>query len=125
VSLVDVVLFCLALNVYFEARGEPLAGQYAVAEVTLLRAELSGRGVCEEVFADRQFSWTLHRRPKVRNAQAWENSKAVALGAISTRTSFSNGATNFYNPRLAKPKWALTMCETAHIGRHRFMRPCR
>ena len=28
---------CLALNVYFESRGEPLAGQYAVAAVTLNR----------------------------------------------------------------------------------------
>ena len=30
-------LFCLALNVYFEARSEDLASQYAVAEVTLNR----------------------------------------------------------------------------------------
>src|SRR5215472_7293056 len=30
-------LQCLAENVYFEARGEPLAGQYAVAQVTLNR----------------------------------------------------------------------------------------
>jgi spore germination cell wall hydrolase CwlJ-like protein len=30
-------LECLAENIYFEARGEPLAGQYAVAEVTLNR----------------------------------------------------------------------------------------
>src|SRR5882672_6919461 len=28
---------CLARNVYFEARGEPLQGQYAVAEVTMNR----------------------------------------------------------------------------------------
>src|SRR5207244_2019519 len=30
-------LQCLAENIYFEARGEPLNGQYAVAEVTLNR----------------------------------------------------------------------------------------
>ena len=30
-------VLCLALNVYFEARGEDLASQYAVAEVTLNR----------------------------------------------------------------------------------------
>src|SRR2546422_8150906 len=30
-------LACLARNVYFEARGEPAAGQYAVAEVTMNR----------------------------------------------------------------------------------------
>src|SRR5262245_13587588 len=42
-------LLCLARNVYFEARGEPLAGQYAVAEVTLNRRGTAGfpRTVCE------------------------------------------------------------------------------
>src|SRR5712691_9885631 len=35
-------LTCLARNVYFESRGEPLAGQYAVAEVTMNRT-VSGR----------------------------------------------------------------------------------
>src|SRR5881227_4294028 len=35
-------LRCLAQNVYFEARGEPVAGQYAVAEVTMNR-KASGR----------------------------------------------------------------------------------
>ena len=30
-------LRCLAENIYHEARGEPLAGQYAVAEVTMNR----------------------------------------------------------------------------------------
>src|SRR5712691_4229334 len=35
-------LTCLARNVYFEARGEPAAGQYAVAEVTMNR-KASGR----------------------------------------------------------------------------------
>ncbi|MCR4301881.1 MAG: cell wall hydrolase, partial [Sulfuricaulis sp.] len=35
-------LTCLALNVYFEARGEPSAGQFAVAEVTMNRVA-SGR----------------------------------------------------------------------------------
>ena len=33
----EVDLRCLAENIYFEARGEPLRGQYAVAEVTLNR----------------------------------------------------------------------------------------
>src|SRR5687767_7360847 len=32
-------LDCLARNIYYEARGEPLAGQYAVAEVTMNRKD--------------------------------------------------------------------------------------
>ena len=68
-------LNCLALNVYFEARGEPLDGQYAVAEVTMNRVA-SGRypsTVCGVVYQKgwdplrkRQvgaFSWTEYESP--------------------------------------------------------------
>lgn len=56
--MMEVMAFCLALNIYFEARNEPQSGQYAVAEVTLRRAAQTGRPVCNEVFTDAQFSWT-------------------------------------------------------------------
>src|SRR3954462_2332169 len=51
---------CLALNVYYEARGESLAGQYAVAEVTLNRRASLGypKTVCEVVYQKGAFSWT-------------------------------------------------------------------
>jgi Cell Wall Hydrolase len=54
-------LACLARNVYFEARGEPLAGQYAVAEVTLNRraSRLFPRTICEVVY---QKSWDSIRK---------------------------------------------------------------
>src|ERR1043166_782443 len=44
---------CLARNVYFEARGEPIAGQYAVAEVTMNRraSRRFANTVCEAVYA--------------------------------------------------------------------------
>ena len=32
-------LYCLAQNIYFEAKSEPLAGQYAVADVVLNRVQ--------------------------------------------------------------------------------------
>ena len=54
-------LTCLARNVYFEARGEPTAGQYAVAEVTMNR-KASGRysdTVCGVVY---QKSWDPLRK---------------------------------------------------------------
>src|SRR3954470_13990081 len=53
-------LECLALNVYYEARGESLAGQYAVAEVTMNRKASLGypKTVCEVVYQKAAFSWT-------------------------------------------------------------------
>lgn len=46
-------LLCLALNVYFEARGEPIIGQYAVAHVTLNRVKENNSTVCKEVYKSR------------------------------------------------------------------------
>ena len=51
---------CLARNVYYEARGESLAGQYAVAEVTMNRKASLGypKTVCDVVYQRDAFSWT-------------------------------------------------------------------
>ena len=35
--MIEAAIMCLALNIYFEARSEPIQGQIAVAEVTLNR----------------------------------------------------------------------------------------
>jgi cell wall hydrolase len=123
--MIDVVLFCLAFNVYFEARGEPLQGQWAVAEVTMLRASLSGRSPCEEVFTDRQFSWTLMERPTITHRVAWDTALYVAKGTLEHGSSFAKGATHFFNPREANPKWAKEMCKVATIGKHVFYRSCQ
>ena len=54
-------LECLAENIYFEARGEPLRGQYAVAEVTLNRTHAANfpRTVCGVVHEAR---WDARQR---------------------------------------------------------------
>ena len=49
---------CLLTNIYYEARGEPILGQIAVARVTLNRVGLFAPSVCEVVFQKNQFSWT-------------------------------------------------------------------
>ena len=58
-------LCCLAVAVFFEARGETTMGQYAVAEVVMNRVEdpRYPDTVCDVVFEDRQFSFTHDGRP--------------------------------------------------------------
>jgi N-acetylmuramoyl-L-alanine amidase len=49
---------CLAASIYFEAKGEPLEGQLAVAEVVKNRAGSGGRfpsSICQVVFQKGQF----------------------------------------------------------------------
>jgi len=74
-------LNCLALNIYHEARGEPLAGQFAVAYVTMNRV-VSARypsSVCSVVWQHRQFSWTQDgKSDRPREREAWQHSMALA-----------------------------------------------
>lgn len=127
-------LTCLALNVYHEARGEPAAGQYAVAKVTLNRVA-SPRypdTICEVVYQrkwDRlrgryvgAFSWTeFDIKPSLKE-KAWQRAWQVAE-AVYTEDQVPNleGAL-FYHARSIKPSWARHKEPVAHIGRHVFYR---
>jgi hypothetical protein len=125
-------LICLALNVYFEARGEPLVGQYAVAEVTMNRVA-SARypaSVCGVVYQKnwdplRQryvgaFSWTeFETRPAPRGAE-WERAQRVAESVYYQRhTPMLEGATH-YHALYVKPSWSRERRPVARIGRHLF-----
>src|SRR5258708_23517057 len=86
-------LECLAENVYFEARGEPLEGQYAVAEVTLnrTRSDHFPHTVCGVVHETRwnssrgrftaDFSWTELGSLSPPDDPAWKQAMAVATAA--------------------------------------------
>lgn len=116
-------LLCLALNVYHEARGEPFAGQMAVAQVTLRRAQFDERKVCKVVVAPRQFSWTNKRQPKPTERAAWGRAvlaaKKALLWAKGVGPDHSNGATHFH-ARYVKPYWSRVGTRVAVIGGHYF-----
>ena len=123
--MLDVAIICLALNIYFEARNEPIQGQYAVAEVTLLRAAKSGKPICVEVFDDRQFSWTLEAdRLQVKNSKAWNLAQQVARVSLIKPTDYTEGATHYHSTSIKKPHWAKRLCLTRKIGRHLFYKQC-
>jgi spore germination cell wall hydrolase CwlJ-like protein len=127
-------LTCLARNVYFEARGEPLAGQYAVAEVTMNRkaSRLYPRTVCEVVYQKNwdplrkryvgAFSWTeLNALPEPAGEEwerAWRVAEAVYYGREAPRL---NGALH-YHATYIKPNWANEKRRVALIGKHIFYR---
>ena len=115
-------LMCLALNIYYEARGEPVAGQLAVAEVTLNRARLSGKDICEIVYAPAQFSWTIEPVGPPVEPDALGVAARIALSAVSQPTNLTDGATNFHATWLKPPSWARRMEQTVTIGGHVFYR---
>jgi hypothetical protein len=104
-------LTCLARNVYFEARGEPVAGQYAVAEVTMNRraSRRFPNTVCEVVY---QKNWDAGRRRFV--------ARSIAEAVYYQRyTPQLKGATHFHATYI-KPDWAVQKQRVAKIGRHVF-----
>ena len=125
-------LTCLALNVYYEARGEPLAGKFAVAEVTMNRV-FSRRypgTVCEVVYEKKwdrlrkryvgAFSWTeFDIRPHPEGEQ-WQKAKEVA-GVIyfGRQPPQLNGAMH-YHATYIRPSWARGQQPVARIGGHVF-----
>ncbi len=99
---------CLALNVYWESRGQPLAGQAAVAHVTLNRVAAPGfpASVCKVVYQGCQFGWTCDGRPKTpTDAGAWEQAQAVARRAAAGERDPTGGALYFHHVQ-ERPAWA-------------------
>jgi N-acetylmuramoyl-L-alanine amidase len=122
-------LYCLALNIYFESRGEPLEGQYAVADVTLNRAESEyfPDTICDVVYQRRQFSWTHQiqnsRNPRLSERQAWYLAQQVALEI--TELDIMRGITNsatYFHANYVRPRWRLSFEKTIRIGTHLFYR---
>ncbi len=127
-------LDCLARNVYFEARGEPLAGQYAVAEVTLNRqaSRLYPRTICEVVYQKNwdplrkryvgAFSWTEFDSLPEPSGEEWDRAWRVAEAVYYGKTSPAlQGALHFHATYI-QPDWAKSKRRVARIGKHVFYR---
>ncbi len=115
---------CLAGAVYFESKGEPLAGQLAVAQVILNRTT-SGRfpsSVCGVVFQRSQFSFVRGNGfpPIARGSQQWKEAVGVARVAQQGLHKSEVGKALFFHARYVSPGWKLARVGT--IGNHVFYR---
>ena len=112
---------CLARAVYFEARGEPLAGQLGVAQVILNR-RASGRyaaSVCGVVDQPGQF--TFARRSVAEGSGDWKTARAIAIIAQAQQwLQVAPRAMAFHAARVS-PNWG-GMQRVAQIGNHVFYR---
>ena len=115
---------CLANAVYFEARGEPIEGQLAVAEVVLNRTR-SGRypeTICEVVTQPWQFSFV--RRgiiPRAdRSSEAWRRAVAVARIAEAGASRLLPNDVLWYHADYVSPSWGRRLDRNTKIGLHIF-----
>jgi hypothetical protein len=115
---------CLANAVYFEARGESLEGQLAVAQVVMNRAA-SGRypsDLCGVVTQPAQFSFIRHGRfPSAdRSSQAWHKAVAVAEIARSKLADRLPAGVLWYHATYVSPSWGKRLTRQGQIGLHIF-----
>lgn len=122
----EAAIFCLALNIFHEARSEPLTGQFAVALVTMNRAKGNPRRVCSVVKAPSQFSWTLtqqFRKPVLHNVieqEAWHQANRIAKLVLMQRVKDITKGSTHYHTTAVKPVWRTKLRKTAQIGSHIF-----
>jgi spore germination cell wall hydrolase CwlJ-like protein len=115
---------CLARNVYYEARGEPKAGQYAVAEVTMNRkaSPRYPKTVCEVVYQKEAFSWTGLGPLEAPKGAAWHQALRVAEDVYyQRRPATMHGVTHFHADYV-NPEWSKERRRVARIGNHIFYR---
>jgi N-acetylmuramoyl-L-alanine amidase len=121
---------CVALNIYHEARYEPIKGKFAVAFVTMNRASQRNMNMCEVVFERRQFSWANNARdengkllPEYYPAddRYWREARMVAREAMALKVAdFTHGATFYHADYIRKPSWAYKMRPAGKWGHHVF-----
>lgn len=116
-------LACMAGAVYFEAKGEPLEGQLAVADVILNRTR-SGRfpaSVCSVVTQHGQFSFVRDGRiPAISGNAAYRTAVAVARVAMTDGWESAAHEAMYFHARRVAPAWRMT--RVASIGNQVFYR---
>jgi hypothetical protein len=115
---------CLATAVFFEARGETLEGQLAVAQVILNRTK-SGRyppTICGTVLQPAQFSFVRGGRlPSVdRKDDCWHKALAIADIALKSEADALPANVLWYHASYVDPRWNRAMTRTVQIGSHIF-----
>ena len=113
---------CLALAVYHEARGEPLIGQKAVAEVVMNRVASPRypNTVCKVVHQRKQFSWTMFKRLKRQKLRHDWKTLMVATLALKGQLIDKTGGATHYHALYVQPYWAEVLPFTVQIGTHLF-----
>lgn len=125
-----------AATLWHEARGEGKEGMQAVLNVIMNRAGGKFDEIDKIILKPKQFScWNSVSDPKttasemaqkasdgkLSDSQQFKEAAALVKLAIDGKLSDITGSAKYYfNPKLAKPKWAEKLTKTKSIGNHDF-----
>ena len=122
---------CLTEALYFEARGETVEGQYAVAEVILNRVDNANYpdticGVVNQGTGRRyacQFTYTCDGMPEiVTDTRAWDRAGQIARIMMDDAPRTLTAGATHYHADWVNPHWARVYPRTATYGSHIFYR---
>ena len=124
---------CLAEAVYFEARGEAVRGQMAVAQVVLNRA-FSGKypeTVCGVVYQNKhrhlacQFTFACdNNKDVIREPEMWERAKKISKAMLDGQLWLPEvDKSTHYHAYWVRPSWVNEMKRMYKTGVHTFYRP--
>jgi hypothetical protein len=122
---------CLTEALYFEARGENLVGQVAVAEVILNRVDSKSYpnsvcGVIQQGQSKRngcQFSFICDGKVEhIGDRKAYDELGKVAWVMLQGKPRILTGKATHYHATSVQPRWAKRLVRTARIGDHIFYR---
>jgi hypothetical protein len=126
---------CMAEAIYFEARGEPELGQYAVAQVVMnrVRSGYYPDDVCGVVYENKnlhnrcQFSFACDGIPdRITNKEAWNRAVEIAKETVDTDYFLPEvGSATHYHATYVHPYWTWDMDKLQKIGKHIFYRDLR
>ncbi|MCO6409553.1 cell wall hydrolase [Hoeflea alexandrii] len=121
---------CLAAGIYFEARGESVKGQAAVAQVILnrVRNPTYPNTVCGVVYQNDnwrnrcQFSFACDGiKDRVRSPKHWDVAEEIALATTAGKIWLKEvGSSTHYHATYVRPPWAKRMRKVGKIGLHIF-----
>lgn len=121
--MIEIALMCLSMNIYWEARDQSLAGQVAVAQVTMNRVYSPEYpdNVCGVVHQLNQFSWQWDGNSDVpKEEQSWARAQMVAVGVMAGSGHVDLQGVLHYHAVYVQPYWIKNMQLVAKIGDHIF-----
>jgi spore germination cell wall hydrolase CwlJ-like protein len=126
---------CLAEAIYFEARGESLRGQLAVAQVVMNRvfSPFYPNDVCGVVYQNAhrhlacQFTFACDGIPeRVTEFGPWRTARHIAKQTLDGKVWVAEvGKSTHYHAAYVRPNWVREMRKMVRYGIHTFYRPRR
>ncbi|MGQ0751460.1 MAG: cell wall hydrolase [Betaproteobacteria bacterium] len=127
----DDPITCLARTIYWEAKGEGIAGMEAIANVVMNRLGHEGfpDTVCEVVRQGYergacQFSWWCDgRSDDAQDAESYEVAKEIARKALNRQIKDRTAGALYFHQRKISPQWSAKYIKTVELGEHIFYKP--